>query len=52
MRGHANKDGVLSDYCDGDAFKSHPLFSVELNALQLLMYYDDVELCNPLGSYQ
>ena len=40
----------MSDYCDGSENKDHPLFSVHANGLQILLYYDDVELCNPLGS--
>ncbi len=50
MRGHAREDGNLGDYCDGSAFKDHPLFSSETNALQILLYYDEVEVCNPLGT--
>lgn len=38
------------DYCDGDEFKRHPLFSSQPHAIQIIMYYDDVEICNPLGS--
>ncbi len=41
---------MFSDYCDGEAFQTHPLFSVHMGALQIIMYYDDVEICNPLGS--
>ena len=41
---------VLMDYCDGTDFHSHPLFSVCRTGLQIQLYYDDVELCNPLGS--
>ena len=41
---------VLSDYCDGKCFCEHPLFSVDPVALQLILYYDELELCNPLGS--
>lgn len=40
----------MRDYCDGEEFKSHPLFSVNIRALQIIIYYDDVEICNPLGS--
>ena len=43
-------EGVLHDYCDGKRFKEHLLFSTKPTALQLILYYDDVELCNPLGS--
>ena len=41
---------TLGDYCDGRAYKSHPLFSTDPVALQLIIYYDELELCNPLGS--
>ena len=44
------KKGVLRDYCDGKKFKEHTLFSVDSNALQLVLYYDELELCNVLGS--
>lgn len=50
MRGHSRSDGLLADYCDGSAFCVHPLFSVERRSLQILLYYDDVEVCNPLGT--
>ena len=48
--GHTRQDGLLSDYCDGSAYKSHPLFSQIHHSLELILYYDDVEICNPLGS--
>ena len=32
-------------------YKSHPLFSVDPYALQIIGYYDDLEVVNPLGSY-
>ena len=47
---HLDKDGYLQDYCDGNNFLRHPLFSLTKDTLQLLFYYDDVKLCNPLGS--
>ncbi len=40
----------MQDYCDGKAFTTHPLFSVKKNAIQMFLYYDEVEICNPLGS--
>ena len=49
-RGHRNSEGFLEDYCDGEAYQSHPLFRLETKSFQLLLYFDDVELCNPLGS--
>jgi hypothetical protein len=50
-RGHQcdHDSGLLSDFCDGEVFRSHPLFSVHSTALQIF-YYDDLEVCNPLGS--
>ena len=44
--------GYLLDVCDGQVYKDHPLFSVDKNALQLIIYTDDVETVNPLGSYR
>ena len=47
---HKSSDGFIRDYCDGEAYPSHPLFSVRRGCLELILYYDDVEICNPLGS--
>lgn len=44
------KDGFLHDFIDGDIFKWHPLFIKVPTALQLILYTDEIELCNPLGS--
>ena len=41
----------LADFCDASVYKSHPLFSSDDNALQIIGYYDELEVCNPLGSY-
>lgn len=48
-------DGLLGDCCDGSLFKEHPLFSISdysdiLQALQFILYYDDVEVTDPLSS--
>ena len=50
LRGHQRKDHLLADFCDGAIFKSHPLFLSDHKVLQIMVYYDDVEVCNPLGS--
>ena len=50
MRGHQRSDGLLADYCDGSVYKSHLLFSRNTQGLQIIAYYDDVEVCIPLGS--
>ena len=41
---------LLGDYCDGSDFRGHPLFTQEHKALQLMLYYDELEVCNPLGT--
>lgn len=41
----------LGDFCDGSVFKFHPLFSSDPLALQIIAYYDEVEIVNPIGSY-
>lgn len=38
----------LTDFSDGRLFNEHPLFSNDERAIQLLLYYDDVTVCNPL----
>ena len=43
-------DATKRDFCDGEFFHSHPIFSVHRNALQFVLYYDDIEVANPLGS--
>ena len=48
LKSHERSDGLLSDICDGEWFKKHPLFSLSNDALQILLYYDDLEVCNPL----
>ena len=43
---------MLDDYCDGNNFKKHALFSSNKQALQIFLYYDDVEVVNPIGSHK
>lgn len=43
-------DGLLSDYCDGKLFRENKLFQEDPTALQIQLYYDELEVCNPLGS--
>lgn len=40
----------MGDVCDGELFRTHQLFSVDPQSLQIILYYDDVEVCNPLGA--
>ena len=48
----SNSSEYMYDFCDGEVFNEHPLFSTDSDALQIVMYYDDVETANPLGSYR
>ena len=51
MQSHSSsRKDLLNDFCDGDLFKSHPLFSKQKHAIQLQLFYDDFECANPLGS--
>ena len=47
---HEKSDHLMRDFGDGELCQRHPLFSVDKLALQVLLYNDDVEICNPLGS--
>lgn len=42
---------MFEDFCDGNLFKNHPLFSANPLALQIILFYDELELCNPLGTH-
>ena len=44
-------EGFLYDICDGHCFKDNPIFQEHPDALQLILYHDEVEICNPLGSH-
>ncbi len=41
---------ILKDFCDGKRFERHSLFKEAPNALQIQLYYDDIDVCNPVGS--
>ena len=43
--------GILRDVCDGLLYKKHPILSSSHKKIQITAYYDEIELCNPLGSY-
>jgi len=49
-RGHRSPFDIMEDYCDGEAFQSHPLFSIRANAMQIFFYFDELEVCNPIGT--
>ena len=42
----------MNDFCDSPAYKSHPIFIASNKNLELILYYDDFEVCDALGSYK
>ena len=51
MEGHHQNDNLIEDFCDAQAYKAHHLFSNDPTSLQIMLYYDDLEICNPIGSH-
>lgn len=50
-KGHSLfRPGAVADFCDGTYFSNHLIFKKKLAALQVCLYYDNVEVCNPLSS--
>lgn len=45
-----NENGIITSYKDGKQFKTHNFFQKFPYALRLTIYYDDVEITNPLGT--
>lgn len=43
-------DGKLENFIDGAVFSNHEVFSSDTQALQIILYYDDCDLCNSAGS--
>lgn len=43
-----NSSSYLQDFNDGLLVRNHALFSTDDNALKLLIYYDDVNVANPM----
>ena len=49
---HFSKNtSMLVDVCDGSIFQTHPLFSSDPHALQVIAYFDELEVVNPIDSY-
>ena len=43
-------DGTVEDIIDGALFSNHEIFSSDAQALQIILYYDNCDLCNSAGS--
>lgn len=49
MNSHESGDRALRDLCDGTKFAEHELFKENQNTLQIILYYDDFTVVNPIG---
>ena len=38
------------DFCDGSFYREQPVFKSHPQAVQVIVYYDDIEVVNPLGA--
>ncbi len=47
---HTSTDGTMRDICDGLFVRQHPAFISHPNSLLFKVYYDDIEVANPLGA--
>ena len=50
MNSHNLPGNLLGDYCDGELYQNSELFRADPCALQIQLYFDEVEVCNPIGS--
>lgn len=50
MNSHSLPGDKMGDFCDSKSYKDSELFQVDPCALQIQLYYDEVEVCNPIGS--
>ncbi len=49
VQGAVNTD-LLRDIRDGEAYRNNPFFRDNPGALGIILYSDEVEICNPLGA--
>ena len=45
------QNNAFYDICDGEIFKNNRIFTAHQNGLQIILYHDEIEVCNPLGSH-
>ena len=48
---HSRSDNLIGEFCDGELIKSIPLFVQYVNSLQIIMFFDEMETCNPLSGH-
>lgn len=44
-------DGKLENLVDGALFDSHPILSTNRRTIQIVLYSDEIELCNAIGNH-
>ena len=44
-------DDVYYDVCDGSIFRNDSYFEEHPHSLVLVLYHDEIDVCNPLGSH-
>ena len=47
---HGSSDETMSNFCDAQFIKESEIFKRNPTALQLIMYYDNIKVANPLGA--
>ena len=50
LNSHIAPEGCIVDYCDGEFFTLSPLFTEDPCALQIQLFHDELEICNPIGT--
>ena len=50
MNSHNLNGDLMGDFCDGANYAQSELFLQDPCALQIQLYYDEVEVTNPIGS--
>ena len=50
MNSHSQSNNTIGHYCDASQYKTSALFKEDPCALQIQLFFDELEICNPLGS--
>lgn len=52
LKDHLRTDGLIGDYCDASFIRNDPYLQDNENALELVLYFDEVEVCDALASHR
>ena len=44
-------DNLIRRFSDGFISKGHPIFSKNIQALQIVLYHDEIQICNAVGNH-